>query len=333
MKLIEKTTHRLRLTFRQMETFIAVARCDSTHQAASELARSQSAISTALLELESVLGVPLFERIGRRLRLNEHGRQLLPQATGMLERAAEFEVGFRHEALPPLRLSASYTAGEYLLPPLIASWKHQHPQAAVRLAIANTESVLDALLAFEIDLGFIEGANTCAELLTEHWLHDELAVFAAPSHPLARRRVEPEELTNALWLMRELGSGTREAADRLLESLPGRPRVQIELGSNEALKNAVATGAGLGCLSVHAVVDAFKRGWLVPLDVDLPAGRRSLSIVTHRNKQPRQLARDFADHCRRHVQPFDCDRISENAEGSFSRHVVNPTIRQASASD
>lgn len=295
--MIDNSAHRLRLTLRQLETFLAIAHVGSTHQATDGLARSQSAVSSALAELEGILGTPLFDRIGRRLRLNDWGSRLLPLAAELLDRAIELEAFFDHSALPPLRMGASFTAGEYLLPPLISLWQQQHPQARVQLDIGNTEAVLDALTSFEIDIGFIEGGNSRSTLLTEHWLYDELTVFAAPSHPLIGRHVSLADLSHVLWFLREPGSGTREATDRLLKPLIDHMHSEIVFGSNEALKNAVAAGTGVGCLSEHAVRDAFARGWLAPLQTTLPTVRRTLSIVTHRDRPLPKLAQQFMQHC------------------------------------
>lgn len=292
-----KTNQRLQLTLRQLEVFTATARAGSTRAAAEHVARSQSAASTALAELEAVLGVQLFDRVGRRLVLNENGSALLPRAAAIVEQAAETEALFSAAHAAPLRLASSFTIGEYLLPPLISQWKAAHPHGQVRLAIANTRDVLQAVADFDVDLGFIEGARTAPEFVVRRWLSDELIVVAAPGHPLAGRRVRPKQLEAATWIVREQGSGTREASDRWLTAELGRFEVELELGSNEAVKRAVASGLGIGCLSRHAVTHALREGWLVELDTTLPPLRRSLAIVLHRTKQLGAAAQGFMAHC------------------------------------
>lgn len=297
--MIEKHVHRLRVTLRQLEIFCAMASAGSTRAAADLVARSQSATSTALSELEQGLGVPLFDRVGRRLVLNENGRLLLPRAAELIDRTAELEAAFDSGGARPLRLASSFTIGEYLLPEQVSAWKRQHPLSQVQLEISNTRSVLEAVAAFSVDLGFIEGSHTHPDLVVEHWLDDEMVVVASPSHALAQQQtVSVRQLANAGWILREAGSGTREAADRLLIPALGRVIVEMELGSNEAVKRTVASGLGLGCLSRLAVEDAISQGVLVSLKTRLPRLRRALAVVTHKNKPLGSTAQDFLAQCR-----------------------------------
>jgi DNA-binding transcriptional LysR family regulator len=295
----EKTDQRARLTIAQLEVFAAIARGGSVRAAAGHVARSQSAASSALAELETALGVQLFDRVGRRLMLNENGRSLLPRAAGIVEQALEAESLFKEAHAAPLRLAASYTVGEYLLPDLIVQWKRLNPHGQVRLHICNTQDVFDAVASFGVDVGFIEGEHTHPDLLVRRWRTDELVVVASPTHPLARERVTPALLEQASWILREPGSGTRDASDRWL--VPNLPQVDVglELGSNEAVKRAVASGLGLGCLSRHAVSEAVANGWLVELKTPLPKMRRTLAVVVHRSKRLGSGARAFLDHCLR----------------------------------
>lgn len=293
----DKTDQLLKLTLRQLEVFLATARAGSTRAAADRMSRSQSAASTALAELESVLEVQLFDRVGRRLLLNENGRALLPHAAAIVEQSAHAQALFSSVHAAPLRLAASFTIGEYLLPPLIAQWKRSHPQSQVWLNISNTSDVLAAVGAFDVDIGFIEGARTHPEFLVRRWMSDELTAVVAPTHPLAGRRATLKALAGVGWVLREQGSGTREVTDRWLGEQLGDVRIELELGSNEAVKRAVASGLGVGCLSRHAVADALRGGWLVELDTALPPMKRSLAIVLHRTRRLGAGAQDFLKHC------------------------------------
>lgn len=293
----QKIDHRLKLTLSQLEVFAAIARGGSTRAAADEIFRSQSAASNALGELESVLGVKLFDRIGRKLIINENGRALLPKAVGILEQSAETEALFTTAHAAPLRLASSYTVGEYVLPELIAQWKAKHPGRHVLMGIANTHDVFDSVASFDADIGFIEGSHTHPELTVRRWRSDQMVIIAAKDHPMGGRKVNARQLLKATWVLREPGSGTREASDRwLIPQLPDL-RVELELGSNEAVKRAVAAGIGLGCLSRLAVRDAVAQGWLVELQTTLPEMHRSLSIVLHRAKQLGSAAQGFLQHC------------------------------------
>lgn len=289
---------RLRVSLRQLEVFVATARAGSTRAAADRVARSQSAASAALAELEASLGTLLFDRVGRRLVLNESGRALLPKASALIDQAAELEHLFSGDHAAPLRVAASLTVGEVLLPPIVARWKTLHPASAVQIVIANTSEVIGAVVSFDVDVGFIEGPQTHPDLVVRPWLADDLVVVAAPGHPLARRRqVGADELRAAQWALREAGSGTREAADRWLFEHLGQIDVAFELGSPEAIKRVVETGVALGCVSRHAVAPSLAQRTLVELRTGFPPAVRRLAIVLHKDKHLGRGTEDFLRHC------------------------------------
>jgi DNA-binding transcriptional LysR family regulator len=290
---------RLRMNLRQLEVFVATAREGSTRAAADRIARSQSAASTALAELEAVLGAALFDRVGRRLVLNENGRALLPRAASLLDQAGELQHLFSGEHTTPLRVAASLTIGEVLLPELVAKWKLAHPASPVQLIIGNTSEVIEAVVGFDVDVGFIEGPQTHPDLIVRPWLSDQMVIVAAPDHPLVAQggNVGLKQLREAAWALREHGSGTREAADRWLIEHLGELKVEFELGSPEAIKRLVAAGTALGCLSRHAVARALAQGLLVELRTRLPPAVRRLAMVLHRDKRLGRGTEDFVRHC------------------------------------
>ncbi|MES3000849.1 MAG: LysR family transcriptional regulator [Pseudomonadota bacterium] len=293
----EKIDQRLKLTLRQLEVFAAVARGGTTRAAGDEIARSQSSASNALGELESVLGVQLFDRHGRRLLINENGRALLPKVADILDDAAQAQALFTADHAAPLRLASSFTIGEYIVPELIAGWKATHPHSQVHVQITNTHDVFEAVAQFSADIGFIEGSHTHRELTVRRWRSDHLVIVAAPGHPMAKRKMSGRQLATASWVLREAGSGTREASDRWLIPQLTEMQVGLELSTNEAVKRAVAAGLGLGCLSELAVRDAVREGWLVRLATSFPTMERTLSIVRHRSKKLGSAAGDFLRYC------------------------------------
>ena len=288
---------RLRLGLRQCEVFVATALEGSTRGAASRVARSQSAASTALLDLEAILGATLFDRIGRGLRLNENGRALLPKAQALLDQAAELQGLFSDAHRAPLRIAASFTIGEYLMPALIARWSSMHPASELSMRIGNTSEVIASVASFDVDLGFIEGPQSHPELVVHPWLQDELIVIASPSHPLAGRVASRRQLADADWVLREQGSGTRQVTDAWLARHLQTVRIGLELGSTEAIKGVIAIGAGLGFLSRYAVAQRLADGSLVEIRTRLPAEKRRLSVVLHRNKRLGRTTAAFAAHC------------------------------------
>lgn len=290
---------RLRVTLKQLEVFVAVAKERSTRAAADAVARSQSAASSALAELESNMGTALFDRAGRRLILNESGAKLLPIALSLIDQALELEQAFEDISGSSLVVAASMTIGEHILPEILARWQTKHPRTTVRLLISNTAAVLDAIEQFDVDVGFIEGQQTRSGLHLQHWFNDEMVVVAGASHPFAHRVVSMSDLRFASWAMREVGSGTREAAERwLLESL-GQINIEYELGTPQAVAAFVASSTALACLPRHAVARNVKGGELVILNTEMPRASRRLSIVTHGSRKLGATSQTFIDHCQK----------------------------------
>ncbi|MGC4028033.1 MAG: LysR family transcriptional regulator [Steroidobacteraceae bacterium] len=278
----------MRITLRQLQIFLAIADHGSTTAAAVAVALSQSATSAALNELETLLGIHLFDRVGKRLVINDSGRMLLPQARQMLDAAGTIEAQFRRPDTADgagLRIGASTTIGIYLMPRMLAHFAGRSP-AAPQVTIANTRAVAAAVAAFDVDIGLIEGPCHEPQLRAEPWLTDQLAVVCAPRHPLAALggKVPLAGLRQARWLLRETGSGTREAVEHAL--LPHLHMLHSagEFSNSEAIKHAAEAGLGLACLSRLVVADLVQVGRLVELQTALPRLQRHFYLVHHRNK-------------------------------------------------
>lgn len=276
----------MRFSLRQLQVFLATARYENVSRAAESLAMSQSAASGSLKELEQQFTVQLFDRLGKRLQLSELGRQLRPQAEKLLAEAQAFEAALAgDQAVGSLRLGATLTIGNYLAVPMIAEFRERFPRADVSLQVANTESIARQVEAFELDLGMIEGELNHPRLDTIHWREDELQVFAAPGHPLANKRsVSDELIKQQRWIVREQGSGTRQAFDRAMHGILTDLDITMELQHTEAIKRAVEAGLGLGCLSKISLKEAFARGTLVPIKVPHRDFSRQLNLILHREK-------------------------------------------------
>jgi DNA-binding transcriptional LysR family regulator len=293
----------MQLTLRQLEIFQAIARGGTTAEAAKRLPLSQSATSAALLELESTLKVRLFDRVGKRLLLNDSGRALMPAALSLLDGARTVEASFGRSDAIDLKLFASTTIGNYVLPALIANFNHVNASAVVDLRIGNTLDAVAAVRDFETDLGFIEGPCHASDVQIVPWLEDELLIVASPTHELAnlakRGRLSAEQLRGALWLMREPGSGTRETVEQVL--LPHLVQFSsvMTIGSPEAIKNAAAEGLGVSCVSRYVVQDYLSARRLVALPTKLPRLTRRLMLIHHAKKLLSAPLSSFIAHARR----------------------------------
>lgn len=286
----------MHITLRQLEVFAEVLKSGSTTQASQMLALSQSAVSAALTDLEGQLGVQLFDRVGKRLVVNEHGRLLYPRAVALLEQAGEIEQLFREEN-GAIRVYASSTIGNYILPEVIARYRRDFPSLPLEMSVGNSQDVINAVADFRVDIGLIEGPCHMAEIVTEPWLEDELVIFASPASPLLNDEVTLERLAAAPWILREKGSGTREIVDYLLLSHLPQFVLAMELGNSEAIKHAVRHGLGISCLSRRVIAEQLETGSLVEINAPLPRLTRTLYRIHHRQKHLSNALRRFLRYC------------------------------------
>jgi DNA-binding transcriptional LysR family regulator len=306
---LTRKSHELKLTLRQLQIFHQVADSGTTASAAAALALSQSATSAAINELERLLDLNLFDRIGKRLQLNDNGRALLPAALEVLQAVTLIErwAVDRESQIGAFRIGASTTIGNYLLPELLAGFRNQLSSRArtgwdLQVRIANTAEIASEVASFKLDMGLIEGPCYDPALAVRPWREDELVLVAAPGDPIVPtsrpRKVSLQALRDSTWLLREAGSGTREVVSRLLIPHLHRLPSGIEFGTSEAIKRAAANGLGITCLSRCVVEDFLRNGLLVALRTELPRLTRQFSLVTHAKKR----ATRGMDHLMRYLE-------------------------------
>jgi DNA-binding transcriptional LysR family regulator len=276
----------MRFTLRQLQVFVAIGRIGNVTHAADKLAMSQSAASTALGEIEKQFGRPLFDRVGKRLHLNEIGQTIMPKAMEMLDRAAELESLLAGGGgLGTLHLGASLTIGNYLCPRLIQFYMQVNPGAQVRLEIGNTSHMAREVAAFDLDLALIEGEINDTNLTVTDWLGDELVVFCGGGHPLAKAgHASIDRILDESWVVREPGSGTRQTLDRAMTPYWPRWKIGLELEHIEAIKGMVEVGQFIGCVSRLALKESFAAGSLIEIAVPELDLHRRFYLVSNRQK-------------------------------------------------
>lgn len=287
----------MRISLKQLAVFDAVARLGSVSKAAEDISLSQSATSMSLGELEGHLGAPLFHRLGKRLSLNDYGRWLQPKVHQLLMQAKEIEFSSKQGSLQgSLKIGASSTIGNYLVPSAIAAFVNTHPEVSIHLEIANTEQIVAGMQSLSFDIGLIEGPSHAPQLNTDIWKEDELVIFCSPTHTLAKKsNITAQDLTHAQWILRELGSGTREVFSLATQSILMNPQVKLELGNSEAVKLAVKTGLGLGCLSNLAIQTELVTGSLVKLETGFINLKRNFFLIQRKDSYQSQLMKIFID--------------------------------------
>ncbi|MBG0856614.1 LysR family transcriptional regulator [Streptomyces spinoverrucosus] len=278
-----------------LELLLAVARLGSLGAAAREVGITQPAASSRIRSMERQLGVALVDRSPRGSRLTDTGVLVTDWARRVVEAAEAFDVGaqaLRDRRDSRLRVAASMTIAEYLLPGWLLALRAGRPDTAVSLLAGNSAAVAERLLSDEADLGFVEGLTVPTGLDSVVVAHDHLVVVTAPGHPWARRRrpLSADELAATPLVLRETGSGTRQVLDA---ALGGLARPLIELSSTTAVKASAVGGAGPAVLSELAVGEELATRRLVSVPVDGVRLRRDLRAVWRTGHRPAGPAREL----------------------------------------
>ena len=290
----------------QLRIFYTVARLGSFSRAAEELRISQPSVSIQVADLERSMSVDLFEQLGKRIYLTDAGRVLedyARQILNLVEEANSALAEVAGEYRGRLTIGASSTPGTYVLPRVIGAFQERFPNVTVTLDIANTRRIQERILRNELDVGIVGWEVSSHNLEVLPLLEDELVLVVPPGHQLAQAdTVQAKVLRDQRVIMRERGSGTREAAEAALREAGVVLSPAMELGSNEAIKETVAAGLGVTILSTLAVAPevAARRLIVVPMnDVSI---RRSFRVVYHRDKRMGKALRTFLDMLQTSVQ-------------------------------
>ncbi len=287
------------LNVHQLKIFHTVARTGSFSRAAEALGITQPSVSIQVRDLERALGVELFEQIGKRTFLTEAGKVLEEYASRILSLLEEAEQAVRELRGAPggtLRVGAESTAGTYLLPPVLRELRSRFPEAVVTLEIHEARRIQEKLLRNELDCGIVGPSLRHEALLYVPYRTDELVPIAAPDSPVARRgELTANELARERLILRERGSGTREAVEQAFRNLGLPVSPAMELPSTEAVVQAAAANLGVGIVSRAAVEGAVQAGRVVILQVSDFRAVRTLWAVRHAEKRMTALLRAFFD--------------------------------------
>jgi LysR family transcriptional regulator, low CO2-responsive transcriptional regulator len=284
------------VTFHQLKVFEVTARRGSFTRAAEELFLTQPTVSIQMKQLTKAVGLQLFEQVGKRLYLTEAGKELLNTCQDIFERLDQFEMtvsDLQGLQRGQLRLSVITTA-KYVIPRLLGPFCQQYPGIDVALIVTNHEHILERLRDNLDDLYIPSQMPDNMDVHCHPFLENPLVVLASRKHPLAGEAHIPiERLNNEPFIMREPGSGTRQAVEQLFEAHNISIKVRLELGSNEAIKQAVAGGLGISVLSRHCMALEGERGQIALLDVEHFPIQRHWNIVHPKGKNLSVVARTF----------------------------------------
>lgn len=286
------------MTLEQLRIFVAVAERLHVTRAARDIHLTQSAVSAAIASIESRYGTALFHRIGRGIKLTEAGQILLVEARAVLKHAASAERALEEVSglkRGRLNIHASQTIANYWLPPRLHRFQQKYPSIALHLTIGNTMQVAETMVSGLADLGLIEGEIDDPSLLHQRVVGDRLVLVVGPDHPWSMcETIEPERLTEARWVLREPGSGTRQVFETAVRGMgldPQRLDVALELPSNEAVRSAVEAGAGATVISELVVESSLRHKALHAIYLPLPT--RNFEILRHHDRYRSQAETAF----------------------------------------
>ncbi|GAA3733289.1 LysR family transcriptional regulator [Salinicoccus jeotgali] len=279
----------------QLRVFITVAEKKNFSRAAEELHMTQPAVSQYIRALEENFNVRLLERSNKYVRLNKAGEIVYHHAkeiAGLHSRMNLLVDDLVNKVSGPLSIGASYTFGEYVLPHIIAKMKEIYPEVKPAVVIGNTAEIAQSVLRHQLDVGIVEGhSNQDEHLSTKEFAKDTMILVAASNHPLVKQKTEIQikDLENETWILREKGSGTREAAEKLFHQLDISPKEIMNFGSTQAIKEMIEAGSGVSLLSEWAVQKELRNGDLKTLDIKGLPLARNFFILTNSPFQTKAL--------------------------------------------
>ena len=298
-----------RITPQQLRAFEATARLQSVTKAAQELYVTQPTVSVQLSEIAKAIGEPLFETVGRGLRLTQNGEVLQQTVRELAACWQRFETRMAevHGLVRGRLCIAAVTTAEYFVPDLVGPFARAHPGVDIELAVENRDRVVARLQQGMDDLTVMMFPPEGLPITALPFLDNPLVVIAAASHPLAGKRIALTKLTRERWLMREAGSGTRKATEQYFSEVGFTPQVAMSLGSNEAIKHAAAAGLGIAIMSRLAVASSLtdalsqdepklvelrvmgfplKRSWSVVWRCDQPISVAAKRFISYLEQSP-----------------------------------------------
>jgi hypothetical protein len=286
-------------TLHQLQIFEAIAQYGSFTRAAEELFLTQPTVSQQMKQLTKAIGVPLYEQIGKRIYLTDAGKAVLEVGRDISQRFNDLEMTLADiKGLKQGNLKlAAITTAKYFVPRILGTFCQRYPGINISLQIANRQQILDRLANNLDDLYFIGQPPEDLEINLRHFLDNPLVVIAPRNHPLAQEKlISLERLIEEPLIMRESGSGTRMAVESFFAENRLKMRVEMEIGSNEAIKQAIVGGLGLSILSRHSLALEGTQGPLVVLDVEGFPIQKHWYVIYPRSKQLSIVAQTFLDY-------------------------------------
>jgi len=282
----------MKLTLRQMQIFLNVVNSGHLTKVAKEMKLSQSAVSMSIKELENILGRPMFDRINKKLVLNEVGRAFYKEVSPLYKKLSDIEYEFKNsENKGVIRVGASTTIVDYLMPTIICSYMSSYPDVKITLKEGNTKEIADMIKEGSIDIGFVEGFVSGSEIIREKISIDELLVITADKSLCIPQTID--KFADKRWVLREEGSGTREVFLDYIKEKVDELNIFLELGHTESIKTILMNRECLTCISKISVQSELEEGKLFQVPVKDFECKRDFLMIYHKDKYKSALFDKF----------------------------------------
>jgi len=292
----------MKITLRQIEIFLKTVELNYLTDVAKELGVSQSAISMSLKELENILERKLFDRINKKLILNEVGRNFYKTVLPIYKKLEDVESEFKNrEDIGSVRVGASTTIIDYLMPSIVCDYMSRYPNVKITLKEGNTKHIISLVKDGKIDMGFIEGDVEDSDIIKEPIGKDELIIVTA-NEELKGKKFSLADIASYRWVLREKGSGTRETFLNYIKDKDVELNIFLELGHTESIKSLLLSQKPITCISKLAVAKEIEDGSLFEVDVKGFKCTRDFYAIYHKDKYKSELFNKLYDFSKATIQ-------------------------------
>jgi len=292
----------MRISIRQIEIFLKVVDLQNLTKVAGDLGLSQSAVSMSIKELETILGRQLFDRINKKLILNEVGRSFYDAVFPIYKKLEDIESEFKNsEDKGNIRVGASTTIIDYLMPSIVCDYMSKYPNVQIELKEGNTQDIVNLVKDGKIDMGFIEGNVEDSNIIRETIGKDELVIVSA-NEKLRGKQVTLNDIADFRWVLREEGSGTRAVFLNYIKPFDVKLNIFLSLGHTESIKSLLLSKKPISCLSILAVHNEIESGSMFKVDVKDFNCTRDFYAIYHKDKYKSELFNKLYDFSKKMIQ-------------------------------
>ena len=290
---------RVIMQIEELKTFLTLCEVKNFTHTAERLSMSQPTVSLHIKNLEQEFQTTLFQRSSKRLSITPSGEILYERAKQIIQilENAKLQIAAHHDTIQgELKIGASYTIGEYILPMILAELKKHYPHLSLQITIGNTKEIVENVKLFQVDVGLIEGTTYEKDLRITPFMEDELVIVCSSTHPLAlQKNIAIGQLQNEDWIIREVGSGTGEYLQHVFNQHALKVRSLTRISSTQGIKESIIHNLGISLLSKNTIRRELQLGVLHEVQLETEPFIRTFSIVNSPIIENRQNVQVFLE--------------------------------------